>query len=162
MIGGETSSKRDDFLFIFIDWSGLAVIAIYTITATQHNCWFFVLRRNLQNMALRFALKSFPTIFIILFPCMDTILSQTIPSRTIDFSNNILNCFFCFFKTMKPLVALQEKWFCLFLKGNNAHLTRGRALKTVTVASAERLKVFCARKVYTNTLHSDKKRSQYV
>ena len=39
------------------------------------------------------------------------------------------------------MAAHQKKRQCLFFKGTIAHLTRGRAIKTLIVASAERLKI---------------------
>ena len=50
---------------------------------------------------------------------------------------------------MNPLVILQEQRICLFFKWNIAHLTPGRAMRTLTLASAERLKSFflCAQSI---------------
>ena len=40
---------------------------------------------------------------------------------------------------MKPWVALEENWVCLFSRGNTPHLTPGRTLETQVVASTEGL-----------------------
>ena len=93
---------------------------------------------------------------IILFPYMElgAILSCIISARKKDISNNILNWFLCLFKYMNHVVTLQER-ICLIVKKNIVHLTRGRALKTSLVASADGLKnFFRTPKVYRNTKSS--------
>ena len=65
---------------------------------------------------------------------------ETILARTIDISNNILNGLWNLFKNVHPLSKRQEKGICLFFKRNIAHLVHRRALRTLIIASAQRLK----------------------
>ena len=65
---------------------------------------------------------------------------ETILARTIDISNKILNCFRTLFKNVNPCTKRQEKGVCLIFKGNIAYLTNRPTLRTLIIASAERLK----------------------
>ena len=49
------------------------------------------------------------------------------------------------------MAKLQDKRNCSFFKGNIAHMTRARALRTLIVASAERLKSLSVHAKYTRT-----------
>ena len=138
--------------------------AICTITPKQHKCTVSFLKRKIQNVAARFAVKIFVTASIILFACMDidTLLIGTIRFKTVDICNNILNWFLCLFKNINPLVTIQEKRNCLFFNGNIARLTRGHALTILIIASVKRVKslfvhVKFLRTHYIRTVHVTKK-----
>ena len=72
---------------------------------------------------------------------------------------------FAYIQKYETLTKLQEKQICLFFKGSSAHLTRGRALRTLIVASFKRLEnVFvhakyirtpCIRTMHVNTKFSN-------
>ena len=64
----------------------------------------------------------------------------TIFARRIHISNNILNSLWTLFKKLNPLKKRKETGICLIFKNNLAHLAHRRALRTLTIASAERLK----------------------
>ena len=83
------SRKVMDFLFRSPDsafWK-----AISASNAKQNICWFLVRKKEIQDMAARFALQTFVMAFIILLPCMDidTRVSRTLPVRTINMTNKI-------------------------------------------------------------------------
>ena len=59
-------------------------------------------------------------------------------ARTIDISNNILNCFWALFKNVNPLTNRQEK-ICLILKRNIAHLAHRPTLRTLIIASCQEI-----------------------
>ena len=75
----------------------------------------FATKRLVQNEGARFALKTFLTIFIILFLYVDidTLLLSTKHSISKDTSDNMLFLFLCLFKIGNPLVTLQGKLVCL-------------------------------------------------
>ena len=77
---------------------------------------------------------------------------KTILAWTIDISNRILNWFWTLFKNVNPLTKRPEKGFFLIFKRNIAHLAHRRALRTVTIASAERLKKLFVQAMFTRTL----------
>ena len=79
---------------------------------------------------------------------------ETILFRTQEkhFSNNILTCFWSLFKSVNLLAKRQEKGICLMFERNIAHLDYGRELRTLTFASAERLKSFFVQATFTRTL----------
>ena len=77
---------------------------------------------------------------------------ETILARTINNFNNILNCFGTLFKNVNPCTKRQEKGICLIFKRNIAHLTHGRTLRTMIIASAERLKSLFVKAKFTQTL----------
>ena len=77
---------------------------------------------------------------------------ETILDRTIDISNNILNCFCTHFEILKILAKQQEKGYCLIFKRNIAHLAHRRALRTLLIASAERSKSLFVPAKFTRTL----------
>ena len=55
VIGGEIASKKEmDFFFVVA--TRLSRKTMCSITTKQHNCRFFVLERNIQNVAAGFAL----------------------------------------------------------------------------------------------------------
>ena len=64
------------------------------LTAKQHTCRFLVLAKNFQNMMTYCAFQTIVTVLTILFPSLDkdTVLSCTIPARTVNIRNTILNC----------------------------------------------------------------------
>ena len=64
----------------------------------------------------------------------------TILARTIDISNNVLNCFWTLFKNVNRMAKRQEKGICLTFERNIAELAHRRAMRTLITASAERLK----------------------
>ena len=78
--------------------------------------------------------------------------AETILARTIDISNNILNCFGTLFKNVNPCTKRQEKGICLIFKGNIAYLTNRPTLRTLIIASAERLKSLFVKAKFTQTL----------
>ena len=69
------------------------------------------MKKNNQNVPARFALQTFGTAFIILFPPTDKdkLLSGTVPSRTKESLNNILIWFLCLFRNKILLVTLHGK-----------------------------------------------------
>ena len=77
---------------------------------------------------------------------------ETILARTIDISNNILNCFGTPFKNVNPCSKRQQKGICLIFKKNIAHLTHRRTLRTLIITSAERLKSLFVQAKFTQTL----------
>ena len=77
---------------------------------------------------------------------------QTKLTGTIHISNNILNWFLVLFKNLNTLTKRQEKGVCLCFKRNIAHLARRRALWTLMIASAERLKSLFVQAKFTQTL----------
>ena len=81
------------------------------------------------------------------FLCVETILA-----RTIHISNKFLNWSWPLFKNVNTLTKRREKGVCLFIKRNIAHLTHRRALRTLIIASAERLKSFFVQAKFTQTL----------
>ena len=83
---------------------------------------------------------------------------ERILARTIDISKNFLNCFWTLFKNVNHLAKRQENGICLIFKKKIAHLAQRRALWTLIIASAKRLKsLFLCIKVYRTlcirTLH---------
>ena len=77
---------------------------------------------------------------------------ETILARTIDISNNILNCFGTLFKNVNPCTKRQEKGICLIFKRNIAHLAHRGTLRALIIASAERLKSLFVQAKLTQTL----------
>ena len=65
---------------------------------------------------------------------------ETTFARTIHISNNILNWFWTLSKNVNLWAKRQEKGICLIFKRNIAHLAHRRTLRTLIIASAERLK----------------------
>ena len=65
---------------------------------------------------------------------------ETILARTIHVSKNILNCFWTLFKNANLWNKRQEKRIRLIFKKGIAQLAHRRALQTMIIASAERLK----------------------
>ena len=83
------SRKEMDFLFRSPDSAFRK--AMCASTAQQNMCWFLLRKKEIQDVAARFALQTFLTAFITLFPCMDidTRVSRTLPVRTINMTNKI-------------------------------------------------------------------------
>ena len=81
------------------------------------------------------------------FLCVETILA-----RTKHISNNFLNWFWSLFKNVNPCTKRQEKGICLIFKKNDAHLTHRRTLRTLIIASAERLESLFVQAKFTQTL----------
>ena len=79
---------------------------------------------------------------------------ETILARTTNISNNTLNWFWNLFKNVHPLSKRQEKGICLFLKRNFAQLAYKRAMRTLIIASAHRLKNLFVQAKFTQTLCS--------
>ena len=77
---------------------------------------------------------------------------ETLPAGTIHNSNEILNWFWILFKNVNTLTKWQEKGICLILKGNIPHLAHRCALRTLIIASAERLKSVFVQAKFTQTL----------
>ena len=77
---------------------------------------------------------------------------ETKLARTIDISNNILNCFGTLFKNVNPCTKRQEKRICLIFKRNIAHLTHRPTLRTLLLASTKRLKSLSVQAKFTQTL----------
>ena len=77
---------------------------------------------------------------------------ETILARTIDISNNMLNCFGTLFTNVNPCTKRQEKAICLIFKRNIPHLAHRRTLRTLIITSAERLKSLLVQALFTQTL----------
>ena len=77
---------------------------------------------------------------------------ETILTGTIHISNNILNWPLILFKNVHPLTKWQENGVCLFFRRNIAHLAHRRALRSLIMASAERLKSPFVQANFTRTL----------
>ena len=77
---------------------------------------------------------------------------RTIFARTIGISNNILNWFWTLLGNVKLLPKRQDKGICLIFKRSFAHLAHRRALQTLIIASAERLKSLFVQAKFTRTL----------
>ena len=112
--------------------------AMCTITGKQKYDRFLVLKRIIQHARAdfeffavvqkgKFAGRKVNTLFV--SACW-----------TKHISNNILDWLLRSFKNINPLTKLQEKRNSLFFEKTIAHLTRWRALKILTVDSAERWK----------------------
>ena len=87
------------------------------------------------------------------WPSRDTQFSvETIFSRTIDISINILNWFWALFKNVNPLNKRQQKRNCFVFKRNIAHLAHRATLRTLIIASAKRLKSLFVQAKFTQTL----------
>ena len=71
---------------------------------------------------------------------------------TIGISNNILTWYWRFFKYVNPLTKRQTKGICLIFRRKIAHLAHRRALWTLVIASAERLKCLFVQTKFTRTL----------
>ena len=71
---------------------------------------------------------------------MDTIFCCIIPTRILDFPNNIFNWFFFLLTNVKLPVAHQEKRVCWIFKKTLVYRAHGRAIRTLVIASAERFK----------------------
>ena len=76
---------------------------------------------------------------------------KTILARTIDISNNILNWLRIFFKYENLLTKRQEKGTRLIFKKNIEHLAHRRALRTLIIASAQRLKSLFVQATFSET-----------
>ena len=76
----------------------------------------------------------------------------TILVRTIDMSNNILNCFWALFKNVNPLTKRQRKEKCLIFKRKMAHLAHRPTLRTLIIVSDKRLKSIFVQAKFTQTL----------
>ena len=76
---------------------------------------------------------------------------ETIVARTKDIFENILNWLWTLFKNVHTLTNRQEKGICLFLKKYIAHLAHRRALRTLIIASAQRLKSIFVQAKFTGT-----------
>ena len=67
----ECDGRRKPFIkrefFFFVATTRLFDETKCVITTKQHECRFLVLKTNIQNVAARFALKTFGTAFIIVF-----------------------------------------------------------------------------------------------
>ena len=80
---------------------------------------------------------------------------ETILARTIHISNTILNCFRTLFKNVNPWTKRKKKRRkknVFDLQKNIAHLAHRRALRTLIIASAERLKSLFVQAKFTQTL----------
>ena len=77
---------------------------------------------------------------------------EAILTGTIHISNDILNWFWILFKNVNPLIKRQEKEICLVFKRNIPHLAHRCALRTLIIASAERLKSLFVQAKFTQTL----------
>ena len=75
----------------------------------------------------------------------------TVLARAIDISNNMLNWFWVLFKNVNPLAKRQKKRNYLILKRSVAHLAHRLALRTLNIASAERLKNLFVQAKFTRT-----------
>ena len=75
----------------------------------------------------------------------------TILGRTLHISENILNWFWTLFKNVNTLTRWQQKGICLIFKRNIAHVTHRRALRTLIIASADRLKCLFVQAKFTRT-----------
>ena len=87
-------------------------------------CTTIKVSRRCYIIAKRFAFLSF----------------ETILARTIHIFNSLLNWFWTLFKNVYPLTKRQEKGICWIFERNLAHLAHRLALRTLIIASAERLK----------------------
>ena len=134
---------------------------IRTITAKQQFL-FLLPERSVQNVATRFAFKTFITTFIIF---------SLYAHRHTSAADKILQDKKCFqwwleltFEALQSYKSFDQtlQKTNLFVSGRNiAHLVQGLALKTLIITSFERIKnSFYARKLYPNTLYSDNIRSQ--
>ena len=77
---------------------------------------------------------------------------ETILARTIRNSNKILNWFWIILKSVNPSAKPQENGTRLVFERNIAHLAHCRALRTLMIASAERLENLFVQAKFTRTL----------
>ena len=107
-----------------------------TITIKEYNCPFFLPKRNIQHVRASFALFALVETGSLVGWRLNSLFVWACWTKHI--SNNILNWFFGRFENLGPSNKLQEKRVCSFFKSNIAHLTSGRALKTLIVAFVEK------------------------
>ena len=77
---------------------------------------------------------------------------ETILVSTIHIPKNILNWFWILFKNVNPWTKRQEKGIRLIFKRIIAHLAHSRALRTLIIASVERLKILLLQAKFTKTV----------
>ena len=136
-------------LFFFAITTRLSWKAICTISTTHHTCRFLVLKRKIQDVRASVALSTVVETGI--FVDWKQNLLFVWACRTKHISNNILNSFLHLLGNVNPLVKRQEKGICLISKRNIAHLAHRRSLRTLIIASAERLKSILVQTKCTRT-----------
>ena len=127
------------WVFFLVNTTRPSCKAMCTITTKQHNSPVLVPRMNIQHVKVGFAHFTVVETRIFVNWKVKTILVWT--CWTIHTSKNLLNWFSSHFRQIISLTKVQEKQMRLFFKRNFAHLTRGRALRTLIVASTEKLKI---------------------